>query len=71
MEVDIEGGMWRVEVDIEGGMWRVEVDIAGGMWRMYPSLRKDHISFLFELILTSVHQYSQDSALSSRWSEGD
>ena len=21
VEVDIEGGMWRVEVDIEGGMW--------------------------------------------------
>ena len=31
-EVDIEGGMWRVEVDIEGGMWRVEVDIEGDMW---------------------------------------
>ena len=34
VEVDIEGGMWRVEVDIEGGMWRVEVDIEGGMWRV-------------------------------------
>ena len=21
VQVDIEGGMWRVEVDIEGGMW--------------------------------------------------
>ena len=29
VEVDIEGGMWRV---IEGGMWGVEVDIKGGMW---------------------------------------
>ena len=32
VEVDIEGGMWRVEVDIEGGMWGVKVDIEGGTW---------------------------------------